>query len=138
MTFIYTYFSVNSRIPIHSFKEKCAIRTTFALGPCDSCRTYFISENILTLPSIYISQISELQKNGIIKTAAKSYEYDTRGKSHLQITTYKLNFFHKNIDSKGPKIFNNLPPDIKTLTNPIRFFKKNERMATKIRLLLTR
>ena len=105
--------------------QKCAIRTMFALGPCDSCRTYFISENILTLPSIYIFQISDLQKNGTIKTAAKSYEYNTRGKSDLQTSTYKLNLFHKNIDYNEPKIFNNLPPEIKSLTQ--YDFLKNEK-----------
>ena len=101
--------------------QKRAIRTIFFLGPCDSCRLFFKSERILTAPGVYVLQIAELVKNGTIKTAPRLHEYETRGKSLVQTSSFKLKLFENNIDNRGPKIFNNLPSEIKTISNPKKF-----------------
>ena len=104
--------------------QKRAIRTIFGLGPYDSCKNYFTSEKILTLPSIYILQISEMVKNKTVVTSPRAHQYETRGKDLTLPCTFRLALLQKNIDFLGPKIFNNLPTQIKNITGPLKFKKK--------------
>jgi len=104
--------------------QKRAIRIIFNLGVCDSCKLYFKAENILTLPSIYILQISEMVMNKTIITPNTTHHYETRGRNLIHTNSFRLNLFQCNIDYQGPKVFNNLPPQIKNVSHPVKFKKK--------------
>jgi len=98
------------------------VRTIFFLGPCDSCKNFFIAEDILTLPCIYILKISVSTFNKNIKTTPRPHDHDTRGKNdNLLPSTFWLTLLQKNVDYMGPTIFNHLPKKIKEIRSPAIF-----------------
>ena len=103
--------------------QKRAVRTIFFLGPCDSYKTYFISEKILTLPCIYIFIVSQLTFKKIIQTVPKVHNHKTRGKDNSLPLTFRLTLFQKNIEFLASKIFNKLPSHIKEIHSFLLFKK---------------
>jgi len=101
--------------------QKRIVRTIFYLGPIDSCKNYFISQNLLTLPCTYILKISELIFKKVIKTTPRLHDHVTRGKNDNLSSTFRLTLFQKNIDYMGPKIFNHLPKKIRDIHSPTIF-----------------
>ena len=117
--------------------QKRILRTIFALGSTESCRSVFRSEGILTTPCSYILQISILMHQKTIKTTIRNHTHLTRNKKKALPETFRLAIFQKNIDYMGPSIYNKIPENIKSLISAVAFKKKTKRMAKWGNILLS-
>lgn len=105
-------------------QQKRALRIICGLGYRESCREHFRREEILTVPSLFISAISIYVFKNPYLFSSHTHSYDTRNKHELVAPAHRLALFDKSLLSLGPKIFNKLPDAIKNCTT-FRSFKRN-------------
>lgn len=100
--------------------QKRCIRSMCNIHQMDSCRPHFINLKILTLPSVYIYETVMF-----IKSNPNLFEFCTRArhKDKLRTVASKTKLLHQSIFCMGPRIFNNLPPFLRTMSD-INTFKK--------------
>lgn len=94
--------------------QKRAIRIMAGLNKRVSCRDYFKSFNILTLPMIYIYEMLLFYKFKSTEIAGINiHNYNTRQRGQHRQTSHRLEVASWLPQNMGPKLFNNLPDFIK-------------------------
>lgn len=99
--------------------QKRCVRAICNLKQNDSCRTYFIDSNILTLPCMYILEVVLFVKKNM-----HLYENlnSRRRNYNIAYPTNKTAMLNKSILCMAPRIYNHLPKSILEITN-INAFK---------------
>ena len=97
--------------------QKKAIRYIMHIPNMQSCREHFKTLGILTVPSAYILETLKKTRENYLSFGSKSETHDhfTRHKNNVQTTQAKLTTSQKGINFMGPKLFNKLPENVKTL-----------------------
>lgn len=96
-------------------QKKC-IRAIWRLGNTDSCRPLFLKYKLLTLPSIYIYEISKFVKYNLSLFEIKNNE-NKRPLTHLPLNMPRprLKIYQQNCYYMGSLIFNSIPAEISAL-----------------------
>lgn len=105
-------------------KQKSAIRCIAGVSSLTSCRNYFKTLKILTLPEIYILESSlyiHKNKQIFINKNNNVHSYNIRAQQ-IHSMRHNLNITAKSADILGIKIYNNLPSEWKSW--PLRKFKR--------------
>jgi len=91
----------------------------------DSCRQLFKRLEILPLKSQYILSVLlfVVKNKDLFTTNQEIHNINTRGNINLHPPVCNLNVFQKGVYFSGIKLFNHLPPNIKSLSNEIILFK---------------
>ena len=103
--------------------QKRVLRLIFDLAYRDSCKPIFIEQQILTFPCIYIykcilqikQNLSEYDQNGI------NHEYETRQRDTLRVPRHNTVKYEKGPQYTGIKLYNNLPDNIRNITEYTKF-----------------
>lgn len=107
--------------------QKRAIRCMFGMGYRDSCREIFMSESILTLPSLFILEILKYVKMNKMKfkTLNITHTYSTRYGQNLQFERHKLELYKHNPNYIGAVLYNKIPLSVRSLnlTNFLAYVK---------------
>lgn len=109
--------------------QKKAVRAMYRLKPRDSCRPYFKSKRILTIPALYVYCISCFFYNRKKSFATFDHHYDTRNKHNFIYPKPNHSFFTSSYQFMGLKISNSLPSEVLNATS-LKAFK------TKLKLFL--
>ena len=107
--------------------QKRAIRIITNSRTRDSCRKLFQRLEILPLYSQYIFSISifVVKNKHLFNTNNQIHSFHTRYKTNLHQPTANLTKYQKGVYYSGVKIFNNLPKEIKDLTNQTTLFRNS-------------
>jgi len=105
--------------------QKRIIRILTKSRSRDSCRQLFKWLEILPLQSQYIfSVLLFVVKNKDLYSANQEiHKINTRSNINLHLPVCNLTLFQKGAYFSGIKLFNHLPPRIKSLSNEIKLFK---------------
>lgn len=110
--------------------QKRFIRNMLGVSQLTSCRPYFNTLGIMSLPSLYIYRLVNFVKSNI-HLFTHNYEiYNnmaTRGGSDLRIPRHNTTSFQKNVTYRAIKAYNNLPSEIKDITNANQFKNKTKK-----------
>ena len=106
--------------------QKRCLRIVCNLGYRESCKDHFRTEEILTLPSLFISAISQFVFKNTHLFQKHNHTYSTRNKNQLVIPAHNTALFEKSVIYLGPKIFNCLPENIQNAPS-INVFKSRLR-----------
>lgn len=94
--------------------QKQAVRLIANIKGSDTCKPYFITYNILTVPSLYIFKtILHLINNENIPQNKHIHKYNTRTKMDYHIDQNRLTSTQKGTQYAGIKLYNHLPITIK-------------------------
>jgi hypothetical protein len=90
-----------------------------------SCRELFKKFNILPLVSKFLPSLSSFVVDNIEKfqTNPNIHNINTRYRYNLHVSNTNLSKYQKGVYYSGIKLFNNLPPTIKSLNHDIKKFK---------------
>jgi hypothetical protein len=107
--------------------QKRAVRIITNSRTRDSCRKLFQRLEILPLYSQYIFSISlfVVKNKHLYNTNNLIHGFNTRQKTNLHQPTANLTKYQKGVYYSGVKIFNNLPKEIKDLTNQTTPFRNS-------------
>lgn len=94
--------------------QKQCLRAICLLKTTESCKPFFISLKVLTLPSLYIYEISIFVKENLSKFEKLNTR---RHQSTLKSKKHNTALFSKSCLGMGPKIYNKLPKTLKSMTN---------------------
>lgn len=104
--------------------QKRIVRTIFGLSRYISCKPYFKSLGLMTVPSLYILTIAVFTKKNL-NVFPKNYDFyqnmRTRGGSNLSIPCHRTTFFEKGCYYNCIKIYNSLPNNIKDIESINKF-----------------
>jgi hypothetical protein len=90
----------------------------------DSCRELFKEIKILLIHSQYISLLLFVVKNkDQYKSDQEIHSINTRYSTNLHLPTSSLAVYQRGAYYYGIRVFNHLPPNIKSLSNEVRLFK---------------
>ena len=103
--------------------QKRAIRFLCRIRPRDSCKPFFISERILTLPCLFILESVCLIHKKYRNNLEPIHTYNTRNRLNLRLPIPVTTQLKNSIIFNSRKLFNHLPTDFKSITN-IRLFKQ--------------
>lgn len=102
--------------------QKKAVRILSKLNSRESCRNAFRELELLTLPCLYILDVTlysrfkcDLVQGGDV------HQYETRGRDNYRAGQHKLMAFEHLPSQAGIKFINKLPEDIKQINNPKQF-----------------
>lgn len=97
--------------------QKKAIRIMNRINPRDSCKPYFRSMGILTLPCLHIMQLLLFARQNIdnINKLNDFHKYGTRNSSVLEIPKHRLSFYERNPYYLSIKAYNALPQNFKNI-----------------------
>lgn len=97
--------------------QKRAVRALYGLAPRDSCRETFITEEILTVPCMYIHACLKYVHKNIHQFPRNSsrHAYNTRNKAALETPFHRLASTQRFVDHWGPVFYNMVPDRIKAL-----------------------
>lgn len=97
--------------------QKRAIRAMVGLKQDETCKQAFITEKILTLPSMYILTTAKCihRDRGELHINGETHNYNTRFRNDLQTPYHRLQTTQRFADFWGSKIFNKLPEKVKCL-----------------------
>ena len=115
----------NSSHSIHIFKmQKRIIRVMTKSKGKDSCRQLFKRLEILPLKSQYILSVLQfvVKNKKLFTTNQEIHNLNTRCNINLHPPICNLTLFQKGVQFSGIKLFNHLPPNIKSLSNEIKPF----------------
>ena len=121
------YSGATCTLVVNIFKiRKRILRTITNKSKCDSCRHLFKQLQILILPSQYIlSLLVFVAKNrNPFLSNSENHNLNTRYNYNLHLPTTNLTLVQKGVLYSGSKIFNNLPPHIKSLSDDFKHFKR--------------
>ena len=116
----------NSHLSSTIFKiQKRALRIMTNKSKRESCRPIYNQLQILTLPSQYIFSllIFVVKNKDLFLLNSDIHSFNTRNNSNLHIPDTNLTIFQKGVLYSGCKIYNKLPPHIKSLSNNLKRFK---------------
>lgn len=90
---------------------KRALRIVLCLGSRESCRSVFRSEGIITLYSIYVTEVLRLVRNNvhIINSMTRHRTFDTRYGSNLEYLLHWTQLHEARPLYKGLVLYNKLP-----------------------------
>jgi hypothetical protein len=105
--------------------QKRAIRLIGNISSTTSCKPYFKTLKIMTLPCIYIYEILLYIKMSLSKFKTNSifHSHDIRNKSDLFITIHNTKLIEHSIAYNGVLVYNKLPSEIKSVKSIIKFQK---------------
>ncbi|KAG7309606.1 hypothetical protein JYU34_004074 [Plutella xylostella] len=106
--------------------QKKIIRILAHIKNQESCKPYFIKMKILTLPCLYIYDISIFvfkNKEKFLQTK-DTHSINTRNKNKLYLPPSRIKMLNESPHYMAVKIFNNLPTNITSETN-IKVFCKS-------------
>lgn len=103
--------------------QKKTIRCMLRLPYRTHCKDFFIDLQILTVPCIYILEISLYIKSQSLEYSNNTHNYNTRFRNNFSIQ-HRLAFFEKKPLYSGLKIFQKLPIAIRQV-NAMCKFKSN-------------
>jgi hypothetical protein len=105
--------------------KKRIIRAMIGVNTLTSCRQFFMEQNILTLASLYILEVSCFVKKYCqsLEFNADVHNYNTRRKMDIHIQSYRMNLYKNTVINMGTKIYNKLPDYVKGIDS-YKFFKK--------------
>lgn len=103
--------------------QKRLIRLLFGIAPRDSCRPYFKNNKILTIHSIYILNTIKFVKKNLsnFEINSDTHSYNTRQGHLLKTSSYNTTLYKKSPNHAGIKMYNKLPPEIKTINSINKF-----------------
>ena len=116
----------NSPQSTYIFKiQKRIIMIMTKSGRTDSCRQLYKRLRILPLKSQYIlSTLLFVVKNkDLFTTNEDIHNINTRSNTNLHPPLCKLTLFEKGVYFTGIKLYNHLPPNLKSLSKEIQMFK---------------
>jgi hypothetical protein len=91
-----------------------------------SCRHLFKVLNILTLPSLYILEVTCFIKRYCqsLELNANVHDRNTRRKMDICKQSYRTNLYKNSVINMGSKIYNKLPDHVKEIDSYKVFLKK--------------
>ncbi|KAJ8709117.1 hypothetical protein PYW07_008943 [Mythimna separata] len=101
-------------------RQKYCLRSIFNLKTTDSCKNYFTKYRVLTLPSLYILEITMFVKTNphLFPRMADRFPRNRRDDSQLCLHTSKTALMRKSVICMAPVIYNKLPKSWKELPTP--------------------
>ncbi|KAJ2953925.1 hypothetical protein O0L34_g1561 [Tuta absoluta] len=104
-------------------KQKRAVRILSGAKWDHHARDLFVELKILTLPSLYILEVSKLVRRNLsdFPTRADVHHYNVRGRNDLRAPHTRLKKSNSCLHTIGPKIYNKIPIDIKSAPSEIIF-----------------
>lgn len=118
----------NSHLSSIIFKiQKRALRIMTNKSKRESCRPLYKQLQILTLPSQYIFSllIFVVKNKDLFLSNSEIHTINTCNNFNLHIPNTNLTLFQKGVLYSGCKIYNKLPPYIKSLSNDLKRFKSS-------------
>lgn len=109
---------------IRIFKlQKRSLRNIYRLSSRQSCKSTFISKNILTVPSIYMMEIIIHVKTNLhnFQTNSVFHSYETRYSNSLTIPVHSTTLFEKSPNYIGLKLYNKLNTNIRQIHDLKKF-----------------
>jgi hypothetical protein len=99
--------------------QKRTVRIIAGVKSRNSCRNLFMSLEILPLSCeyIFILMNSVVNNQGLFLTDSAIPSINTRNREHLHRPTANLSYFQKSAYYAGIKIFNSLPPNLRSVMN---------------------
>jgi hypothetical protein len=113
--------------------QKRAIRIIMGCKSRDSCRNLFKELKILPFVSQYIFSllIFVINNKNYFITNSENHSIHNRSSSNFHLPQANLAIYQKGVYYAGVKVFNNLPQDIKNISdNPKRFKKVLKHVLT--------
>lgn len=106
--------------------QKKIIRNIFGLSSRQTCKDTFIKKQILTLPCIYIKEISLFFKLNarLLEHCKFDHSYETRNRNDYFIPLHGTSAYEHSPIYSGIKIYNKLPQQIKEIKNYNTFKRK--------------
>jgi hypothetical protein len=104
-------------------QQKKAIRIVEQLGPQEHCKPYFISNNILTVISLYLYEVIVLIKSNPPQLRTDCHNHNLRNKTNFNLNHHRLTKTSKTPSFMGVKMYNLLPKNLKEI-NQLNKFKK--------------
>ena len=95
--------------------QKKAIRIMVGINSRTSCREIFKELNILTLPSLYILEVTCWKYCKYLELNRFIHNHNTRRQKDIHIKSCKTEMYKKSVINMGTKIYNNLPGFIKEI-----------------------
>ena len=102
--------------------QKRALRFLLEVNQRESCKAHFIAQNLLTVPSLYIFQtlVYIKRRSQNLTHLENIHNYHTRNKINLLLSQHRLKTTEQHPVYIGSKLFNHLPPHIRT--QPLKIF----------------
>jgi len=116
----------NSHHSVNIFKiQKRITRIITNSNRYDTCRPLFKQLRILPLPSQYIFSILlfVITNRKLFQLNSQVHNIHTRYNDNLHLSSTGLTLVQKSVAYSGCKIYNNLPPQIKKISNNVALFK---------------
>lgn len=107
--------------------QKRCVRAICNLRRTDSCRPFFKSLGLLTVPSLYIYEVSVFVKRNLHRFSAVTSQ---RRCDTFKPVTCKTVLLQKSILAMAPKIYNRLPKCIRILEDTRIFKRKLQKLLT--------
>lgn len=113
--------------------QKRALRVMFGMKWRQSCRLTFVENGLLTLPALYVYRcILHIRTNlSQQKLGSDVHDHVTRNVSMLRWQRARLTKSQNFVDILGIKLYNNVPNDLKALTDNTFKFKVKELLIKK-------
>ena len=102
--------------------QKRIIRNIVSIGSACSCKPHFKKLKILTLPSVYILTllVYTFQNRNKFILNKNIHEHNTRN-TRIYLAKPNLELYRRSPNYLGPKLFNALPDDVKSINNVKKF-----------------
>lgn len=109
--------------------QKRVLRAMLGLKSREHCREYFSSQKILTVPSLFILELTYVVKtnNDFIKFQ-RAHSYNTRDSSSVQLTSVATEVMSANLADLGARLYNKLPKNIRETESPGLFFSNTKKL----------
>lgn len=104
--------------------QKKAVRTLAGLNPLDTCRTAFKDLKILTVASLFLSEVICYAITQKLTRMRESHNYNTRNKINFSLPQHHLTVYEKQASYTGPKYYNILPDNLKEIWEERNFKRK--------------
>lgn len=101
--------------------QKKAVRILAGLDPMASCRQAFKEQNILTVVSLYVSEVICYSVSQNIARLGQIHTYDTRNSINYALPVHHLSLSEKKPSYAGCKFFNILPDTLKRTSGQKNF-----------------
>lgn len=104
--------------------QKKAVRILAGLKPLDSCRAAFEDLKILTVASLYISEVTCHAVSQNLSKLGETHSYNTRNANDFSLPTHHLTKYEKKPSYIGSKLYNLLPDHLKKICKEKSFKQK--------------
>uniref|UniRef100_A0A1B6HTM5 Uncharacterized protein n=1 Tax=Homalodisca liturata TaxID=320908 RepID=A0A1B6HTM5_9HEMI len=102
--------------------QKKAVRIISKLKPRESCKIAFRELGFLTLPSLYILDVTlYCQFKCELVQGREVHQYETRGRNNFRTEQHRTAMFEHLPSQMGVKLINKLPGDLKRINEPKQF-----------------